>query len=166
MNVLFLDIDGVLNSADWFKEAYETRKLARKKYEDRLIADYGNARWELDVSPEHAAHLKRIMQEVESLNIVVSSTWRLHYSVDELKTRLSKLLDISSDRIVGKTPRLFTARGLEIQKWLDDNLVEKFAILDDDSDMEHLKDNLFQTKNKSGLQKEHADKIIEYFKNV
>jgi hypothetical protein len=163
MNVLFLDIDGVLNSADWFKAAYETRKSARKKYEDRLIADYSNARLELDISPEHVVHLKRIMQEIKSLNIVLSSTWRLHYSLDDLKIRLSKLLDISPDRIVGKTPRLFTARGLEIQKWLDDNLVEKFAILDDDGDMEHLMDHLFQTKNKSGLQKEHADKIIEYF---
>lgn len=163
MNVLFLDIDGVLNSSDWFRVAYETRKASRKKYEDRLIADYENARWELDISPEHVVHLKRIMNKVESLNIVVSSTWRMHYSVDELKTRLSKLLEISPNRIVGKTPRLFERRGKEIKQWIDDHIVEKFAILDDDSDMDDLMDHLFQTTNKQGLQKEHADKLIEYF---
>jgi hypothetical protein len=163
MNVLFLDIDGVLNSSNWFRVAYETRKASRKKYEDALIADYSNARWELDLSQELVNNLKRIMYKVESLNIVVSSTWRMHYSVDELKDRLSKLLIISPDRIVGKTPRLFEHRGQEIQKWLDDHVVEKFAIVDDDSDMDHLMDHLFKTKNETGLQRDIADKIIEYF---
>jgi hypothetical protein len=163
MNVLFLDIDGVLNSSNWFKMAYEMRKSSRKRYEKQLVADYENARWDLDIGPEFVNHLKRIMTKVPELNIVVSSTWRLHYSLDDLKKRLSELLGISPDRIVGKTPRLFEHRGQEIQKWLDDRVVEKFAILDDDSDMDHLMDHLFQTRNEDGLTREIADQVIEYF---
>lgn len=163
MNVLFLDIDGVLNSSRWFKVSYEMRKSSRKKYEDALVKDYSNARWELDLSQELVNNLKRVMHKVESLNIVVSSTWRLHYSLDEFKDRLSKLLDISPNRIVGKTPRLFEHRGKEIKQWLDDRVVEKFVILDDDSDMDELMDHLIQTDTEYGLQRETADKIIEYF---
>lgn len=161
MNVLFLDIDGVLNSANWFKTSYETRR--RKRNEDRYLKDYENARWDLDIGQEHVVHLKRVMEKVESLNIVVSSTWRMHYSIEQLKSRLSELLHISPNRIVGKTPRLFETRGKEIQKWLDDHVVEKFVILDDDSDMDHLMDHLIQTRNETGMQRETADRIIEYF---
>ena len=37
------------------------------------------------------------------------------------------------------TPVLYQQRGLEIQKWIDDNKFKnKFIIIDDDSDMCHL----------------------------
>ena len=42
-------------------------------------------------------------------------------------------------KVIGMTPILYQARGLEIQKWIDDNnFKNKFIIIDDDSDMCHL----------------------------
>lgn len=42
-------------------------------------------------------------------------------------------------KVIGLTPILYQQRGLEIQKWIDDNDYKgKFIIIDDDSDMCHL----------------------------
>ena len=63
---------------------------------------------------------------------------------------------------IGKTPKLWEKRGLEIQKWLDKNPgVDKFIILDDDSDMVHLMSHLLQTDGEFGLTNEIADEAIK-----
>ena len=42
-------------------------------------------------------------------------------------------------KVIDMTPILHQQRGLEIQKWIDDNNFRgKFVIIDDDSDMCHL----------------------------
>ena len=67
------------------------------------------------------------------------------------------------------TPKLHVRRGLEIQKWLDDNPQGEnvvFVILDDDSDMEHLMDRLVQTDHEFGLTQEDAGKAILMLKGV
>ena len=59
-----------------------------------------------------------------------------------------------SIEIIGRTKRLGTDRGIEIQQWLDDNKdldIEKFVILDDDMDMEHLLRHLVHTDTNIGM---------------
>lgn len=69
--------------------------------------------------------------------IVVSSTWRLSRSLDELRTILWDAGLHPTRRIVGVTPQIDTAtRGHEIAAWLKEHpLAESYVVLDDDQDM-------------------------------
>ena len=134
MKIIFLDIDGVLNN-------YDT--LTDENWNER--------KWE----PNLVEMLKRIIKETGA-EIVLSSTWR----------RIESYCDIIKNDMkinyIGKTPVLWKKRGIEIQTWLDENPgVEKFVILDDDSDMVHLMDHLLQTDGEFGLTEEIADEAIE-----
>jgi hypothetical protein len=124
--VIFLDIDGVLNSRAWW------RRRPSKEHRPHN---------ELD--PEAVARVQRLVDETGA-SIVISSTWRLLYK----RLVLQSLLSAKGlrTRISGVTPALRSGpRGLEIQRWLDTaNLMpeahrpQSIVILDDDSDMEHL----------------------------
>ena len=108
-------------------------------------------RWE----PSLVKILNRIIQETKA-EIVLSSTWR---KIKSLRNIIKNDMKI---KYIGKIPSLYKKRGIEIQAWLDNNPdVEKFIILDDDSDMVHLMSHLLQTDGKYGLTIEIADKAIE-----
>lgn len=155
MKVLFLDIDGVLNSATWYKN-----RPHRFLKDDPEESD-----WECEIDPAAILISKKLFHNVADLQIVISSTWRLNHELDEFKRRLSQMLSIEPSRVIGKTPKLGTIRGLEIQAWLKDNpQVTKFAIIDDDSDMGDLMDNLFKTNWSDGIQMSHVKDLTEFFK--
>lgn len=61
------------------------------------------------------------------------------------------------------TPRLYGKRGEEIQNWINsfDQVIEKFVILDDDSDMEHLLPYLIKTSYEFGLTDKETDLLIK-----
>ncbi len=103
--------------------------------------------------------LNRIIEETGA-KIVLSSTWRkIEYRCDAIKNDMKI-------NYIGKTPILWKKRGIEIQEWLDENPdVEKFVILDDDSDMVHLMPHLLQTDGEFGLTNEIADEAIKRLNN-
>jgi hypothetical protein len=139
MKVLFLDFDGVLNSAQYFQMRH--RKNRQPPYEE-------------DFCPISCSNLLWILEEVPDLKIVISSSWRLGTSMEELRKILARE-GVPPECVIDKTPDLYKdkhelPRGLEIQKWLDDNQhlgIEKFCIVDDDSDMEHLTETHFVKTN-------------------
>ena len=144
MNVLFLDVDGVLNSHEFAlsgKWGSRANEQIDQKLMDRLI---------------------RIIDTLPDLEFVLSSTWRI---LPENEGEYALRQHGFKKSFVGHTPRLrdFDAsRGDEIQAWLDEHPeVEKFVILDDDSDMKHLMDHLVQTVNGVGLQDEQVEEIIK-----
>ena len=60
-------------------------------------------------------------------------------TLTQLQDLITKSGFNSDIKVIGMTPILYQARGLEIQKWIDDNnFKNKFIIIDDDSDMCHL----------------------------
>jgi hypothetical protein len=62
----------------------------------------------------------------------------------------------SSGIIHGKT------RGAEIQQWMDENWTpERFVILDDNADMDHLLPHLVRTSSIVGLTDANATKAVE-----
>lgn len=140
MKVLFLDVDGVLNS--------------------RNSTDFKNKLWPVD---NYMCFLVGKIQLYTKCSIVVSSSWRHH--PDGMK-----LLEERFVNVIGKTPSSELVeyddkpRGMEIQAWLDKHPeVEKYAILDDDSDMlENQLPNFFKTTFESGLTEEIAEKVIEH----
>lgn len=159
MKILFLDVDGVLNS-EWSTLSYWYR--------------LGRVGVHCDVDtlcPLACASLRLIMESCPDTNIVVSSTWRLFDSLEWLQKMLLDQCGIPPARVIDITPALRGERGHEIQKWLDDNTkhevlmpkyqVDDFVIVDDDSDMAHLMDKLVQTDSRLGLTIIKAREIIE-----
>ena len=142
MKVIFLDIDGVLNSWAWTDKEGERESFPG---------------WN-KVDPEACARLNRIV-EATGAKVVISSTWRKALRLSEIRGVLAKCG--AKVDVIGATPVLWKPRGLEIQSWLDGpDDVEAFVILDDDADMEHLVGKLVQTSCATGLMDEHVDRAI------
>lgn len=115
MKVVFLDIDGVLNS-------HRTCIAFNGYPHDLTAADLGM----FDLV---ALGLIRNIVETARAKIVLSSSWRLTHHWAAVGTAL----DLP---IIDETPRLTGPRGAEIAWWLGRHPeVETFAIIDDDADM-------------------------------
>lgn len=146
MSILFLDIDGVMNSL-------EHKGLGK-----------GRISGLMGIDQFHVQHLKRIVDET-GCSIVLSSTWRcnLNWKRGLSKHGMPKSI-ISS--IIDRTPiTMDRYRGEEIDMWLKDNKFEGvFAIVDDDSDMEPHMDKLVKTSYRTGLTSEIADLLIQNLK--
>lgn len=138
--IIFLDIDGVLNSSEFVQ----------------AIGD----KWTMDeVDPKAVERLNKIV-EATGAEAVISSTWRRIHSLGFIKRVISNAGGKVS--VIDDTPKLGGLRGGEIQKWLDENPGhDKFVILDDNSDMEPLSNFLVQTTWDWGLQDEHVERAIE-----
>lgn len=165
--IVFLDIDGVLNSTAWFKER---GKPTGKTYADDL-AFYSD--------PGCIARLN-LITEVTGAQIVLSSSWRHAAEWEKTAAILTERRGMTG-HMIGRTPRedeqdhrVFKRyqrrnptsqdhypRGYEIQQWLDANPPCSFVILDDDDDMEHLGYRLVQTSFETGgLQLGHVRRAI------
>lgn len=142
MKVIFLDIDGVLNSV----ESMTIKHSLKERHTDMPCKVY-------------VRYLNKIIESTGA-KLVISSTWRLG-NTSWLLDMLLYALDCTG-QVVGSTYHISgCTRGAEIKKFLEHNNVEKFVILDDDSDMEDLLPYLVQTSNKVGLTEEDADKAID-----
>ena len=160
IKVIFLDIDGVLDSEESWE--FQTAK-GNKRFHD--IPDEGHIRW-----------LNKIVRETGA-KIVLSSSWRKITSL-HIFAMLMHCQGFKGD-IISKTPSLSKGeRGDEIKHWLDveaGNIedtehqlwsrkpwdVESFVVLDDDSDMSAVWDNFVKCSFDKGLGKEEAEKAIE-----
>lgn len=126
MKILFLDVDGVLNSLKTGGRYALKRPCLRR--------------------------LENIVKDTKC-KIVLSSTWRKdEYALKRLK----RVLKYRGIEIYSTTPILEKGfRGLEIQAWLVSNPNPDgytFAIVDDDSDMlEHQLPHFFQTDPEYGM---------------
>jgi len=140
LKVIFLDVDGVLNSA-------------QDGYSIRLKTD------------SHLKLLQYIVKETGA-KIVLSSSWRIGFTPAS-KNLLARFKEYGLE-LMDCTPELSgTCRGDEIRKWLDEFKteydVERFAILDDEADMaEFTETNLIQTDTNAGLQKADAVRCIRW----
>ena len=114
-NIIFLDIDYVLNSTKFFnKQALDGKNT------DNL--EYG-------IDPECVDRLNQIICQLSNISIVISSSWRTEYSVDEFVDLFKKfglnsnIIDITDENM---------DKSDSIKKWVKDNKIDKFVILDDD----------------------------------
>lgn len=142
MRIIFLDIDGVLNSL-------------------RSVFALGNPSKHFD--PVAVGLLDKLSEEADA-HIVISSSWR-HGNTEAL---VNELYDICHqykephflDRVVGETPRLSNGvRGDEIEQWLvmyREEDIESYVIIDDDKDMLPKQQNNFvHTSFNEGFLLEH-----------
>ena len=149
MKVIFLDIDGVLNSDEYLDKV--------KNSDIQGI--------ERDIDVGKVKLLKRAIDETGA-RVVLSSSWRYTRNARYLKELLANY-----EIRVDSTPYIQDIRGLEIKKWLSENQgVEDFIILDDeifDSFDEGLIKKLVKVSNGNGrslgegLLPKDVDEIIE-----
>lgn len=165
MNVIFLDVDGVLNS-ERFCRVLNDRHRALGHHEKCECY-----RLERQIDDEAVARLNRLVAATDS-KIVISSSWRLLMDPDELRRVLGSHGLVAE--IIGETPdgpndpafvylgahdRI--SRGHEIDYWLSQHPeVDRFVILDDSSDMDKHENRLVQTDLFEGLLDEHVDLAI------
>lgn len=111
--IIFLDFDGVLNC--------NTTK-------DRItFPPWGALFRGLD---DDKVQLVSKLAEITGAEIVVSSTWRLHFKLDELQEILDKRG--FKVKLLGETPHSHSERGDEIQDWIEANgKPDAFVVLDD-----------------------------------
>lgn len=138
-NIIFLDIDGVLNDNNclFLKESVETLKLLIKRYNAKVVII---SSWQMNGTE---ARRKRIKKQFEELCI---------YNIDFIDPNLEgNLGDIKLP------PRL-----LGIVDYLKNNKVENYVILDDDyhNDYKLICLNYYKTKSFKGLDYKDLSKII------
>lgn len=172
MKIIFLDVDGVLNSEESY--VYFRREFARLGKEDPKMGCR-----DIDLpSPIAMSNLKLILECCPDVKIVISSTWRILH-MDILKEHfLANHLEWDG-LVIGQTPprrKMSGVRGDEIENWLQENArvpegsmlmpkfqVDDFVILDDNSDMAHLMSHLVLTNPQVGLTIDNAETVIHRF---
>lgn len=172
-NIIFLDIDGVLNcelhyKSIQFTDYKEAKKSLRKSVKKQEIErlDFYKSQICLD-----RVKLLNELCESTDTSIVISSTWRMGKTINELQEILNYCG--STFKVIGKTDHLGYERGIEISKWLKDNCQTffnvpyydfyRYAIIDDDSDMLlNQQHHFFQTDGYSGLTRNICYKINRF----
>jgi hypothetical protein len=145
MNILFLDVDGVLNSYDYLSDVYAIKKrtLKREEFFDPVCM--------------------KILEEIVlkyNLQIVITSSWKICEM--DILTNVFSNYGLS---ILDKTNNYGDERGREIREWLKLHKdVSNYIILDDDffKDYIGLEEHLILTSFyfNRGLNRSHI-KLIE-----
>lgn len=136
MKIIFLDIDGVLNSGRSFI-AFAKNSRAVEHEDDPYWYKITKA----TIDPVSVGLLNRVLEDFDAY-FVLSSTHRMHFEddankLDKIRAYMTNL-GVLGERCLGFTPRLNAIRGIEIQDWLDQHAQRyedlHIIILDDSSD--------------------------------
>lgn len=148
MNVIFLDIDGVINDA--YNIRYNRRNGEYQPLDKRMV------------------HMLRLITEIPETKIVISSTWRKLYTGKEFVEIFQDAGWENPQRyLLGTTPSGSGWRGHEIEHWLSTNPVDRFVILDDDVDvLETHADSFMWIDPDIGFTMAHVRSIMDYFQGV
>ena len=158
--VIFLDIDGVLNTKCWYTQMNGNTPKDKYGY---------------TFDPRSVANLKKILDETGA-EIVISSSWK--------SLGLSELEEMWQERrlpgkLIGITPNsvsdemllnadldhmeLFHIRGMEIKEWLDKHgkKVSHYVIIDDvDNFLSSQKSHFVQTDPEVGITESDVKKVV------
>lgn len=154
MKLLFLDIDGVLNSHQWYRKNTSIVLWSKRELNE--------------INPT-ALFLLKDFVELYNIKIIISSSWRIIMTYIEIKD-MFKRLGWEDAPIIGATPifnSVGSIRGHEIDKFLKEfkTKVNQYVILDDSSDMtqKQKQKHFVQTDWAYGLQDKHINLLKEKF---
>ena len=152
MNIIFLDVDGVLNSIKHLKEEYYKNQRPYSGFEYPFDSDCMN-------------NLK-ILVESTNAYLVITSTWR-KFDIGK-KILLFELKKYDLDKkVIGYTNILNTKRGEEIKDFLSKLSCDvNYIILDDDSDFDDLHKYLIKTDYRYGLTYNNVETAIKKLNKV
>lgn len=151
MSVIFLDVDGVLNSD------YSTSKCRNV----------------IGIDDDKVERLKRIVDATGAVIVLVSS-WKETWSAndkdgqDEYANYLDNKLRRQKLKVLDKTFDRGVNRGHGILQWYSHKNVDRYIVIDDevfpDYDVYGVKNHLVLTDPEVGLTDEDVDKAIEMLK--
>jgi hypothetical protein len=163
-NLIFLDIDGVLNHRVYYNEIYQNDRYKTIGYPM------------CNIDTKAIMLLNELIAKTRA-KVVISSTWKKSNSLFYLKHLLGEMGFIGD--IIGVTPSLYCnesktslPRGFEIKVWLKDNGYYwnnnyNYVILDDDSDMlMNQQQHFVYVDNCVGLTKNTIYKAINKLKGI
>jgi hypothetical protein len=150
--IIFLDIDGVLNSAEW-SESRPMRALIPPRHAQEALD-------EERIDPDCVERLRGVVQRTGA-RLVVTSTWRHRMGVSEF-VRLFALYGWSEAPVIGVTPRITgLIRGDEVEAWLSNNdYTRPYVCVDDDADF-RVGQPLVQTNPEVGMTSLDAELCVE-----
>lgn len=147
-NIIFLDMDGVINSGDMRDELLQDPEL----YCPRLVTILNG------------------LNRIPDVKIVLSSTWRFKFDTADKVNTLFKQIGIELG-CIGVTPTGGQCRGLEIDRWIKDNvevdywIYKRYAIIDDDGDMLLSQaDNFFHVDHSVGITENVIYRVCNHFR--
>lgn len=154
MNVIFLDIDYVLNSSEF----------------DSNIENYRPYYSEID--PKCLARLAYIVHKIKDVKIVISSDWRYNLEVKDFKEifdsfKFDSSFTFDAEIIIDKTSADI-AKAKSIEKYLIENKVKNFVIIDDDKLFEEnnkLSEYQYQTTHRGLLDKD-IDRVVQLYNKI
>lgn len=164
MKILFLDMDGVLNSHEFL---YTKRNASRTRWNGTVES------WATMVDPEAVERLNKVI-EATGAEICLSSSWR--YAFRHALPKFTEVLrakgylgpDVKYRTPTGhEMPKGYSSgnvviRGQEVATWLHEHPgVTHYAIVDDSNDFGPLLDRLVQTRWSTGMLDEHVAPLIE-----
>jgi len=142
MKVIFLDVDGVLNSIP-------TIRQFGHHFIDHILV----------------CLVERIVRET-GCSIILSSSWRQDARDKKLVDEALNMQGLSvrdcTPSIMGPT----STRADEIRDWISRNPVEKFAVIDDDDWADTKDGNFFKTDEDRGLTVEIAERVIKHLSGM
>lgn len=186
MKIIYLDIDGVLNCQDAYKEG-ECKYVKHNDLPDtdeQVLKNYHQSFYS-----KNKYWINRLIKETDA-KIVVSSTWRKD-SLDwlrkvwEVEEMESEIIDITPVFYNVENFKYRVPRGCEIdhhlsklkfkhinwseekqQQYMNESGVENYIIIDDDSDMLYKQRNHFvhvlpSPRNTKGFTEEHYKRGLE-----
>lgn len=148
MKVIFLDVDGVLNSKDWLEN--------------------NRVKTENSVNPGKVKLLAEIVKNTNT-TVVLSSTWR-YIPEHPMFSYLVDTLGQNRIKIHSFTPKLDGDRPKEIKEWIEKQTEEvQFISIEDDFSEEDyrkygIEDRLVKTSyygEYGGLQRNHVEQAIQ-----
>ena len=159
MKVLFLDIDGVLNTSDFLEANWKGRK----------IEDYS-----IYIMEEKVELLNKVFDSIEGLKLCIHSSWGKFIEVVKIKSALESKGFKYWDNYIGLTPKRFSSEKCnEISWFLDSNRnITKWLYVDDDEflHLRYIKNHYDMvgcrclTDSKVGITESDVEYIIKFYK--
>lgn len=164
MNVIFLDMDGVVNNStlkNWI-----CLPMKQRDGEYTQLSNWG------------ATNIDPFLTLMEwcynnNINIVISSTWRFGMTVELFNEYFDRYFFRNDmPKVVGLTSVILEPwmhRGCEIEDYINNNQISKYICLDDDVEdiLEKIpKEYVYKTDNTVGLTQKDVDNIKSMWYNL
>lgn len=167
-NIIFLDVDGVLNY-DITIQNFDTTET--DSYGNTIKTTNDNFMFNKMHQGEGLLNINcikrlgKIIKNIDNVKIVISSYWRLSdWKLNSLLFYLHKYANINAALIIGKTNRVGN-RTDEILQWVNShNNINKWVAIDDTL-LKIDPKNYFQTDDRFGLIDRNVGQIIKLFLN-
>lgn len=166
MKIIFLDIDGVLNSDYYFNSDSFRESLIKLNLENASLKKIADKAPYLHIDP-FAIKLLNELVVLSGAEVVLSSSWRKIFVLEQINRFFKKRG--ATFKLSNYTPMKLSSRyrAYEVKEYLEDlsevNKItpESFVILDDIDEFSNYKKQFIQTSGKVGLTIEDVDKALK-----